>query len=373
MDELVRLLTCPARRVISTARMAAHAVTDAAVVSVGVRLHSFRDLEVLRVRREVRAAASMFEDRGWIDAPRSYHRDPPPMDPNGVGGSVVSESRWSGLDVKRIEIDSGYEPHAREPGRGRWAGYERNRRFHLRLVTAPEPSNDWMICIHGTGMGFDAVDYRAFDVRWITRDLGQNVALPVLPLSGPRKSTGLHNLQFPTNDQMDSVHGLAQAVWELRRTVDYLRAQGAETITVHGISLGGYVAALAASLVPGVDRVIAGIPASSLHLLFEERLGPTSEALHHESLSVGRRIHVPVDPLVLEPMVPTDSLFVYAGLVDRLAPRRRHAIPLWEHWGRPAHCWYPGGHVGFARSSQVRGFVESALNPPTSAVTAQGA
>jgi acetyl esterase/lipase len=370
MDDLLRLLTCPARRAVGTARMTAHAVADATVVAVGVRLHSFRDLEVLRVRREVRAAVQLFEDRGWTDAPRSYHRDPPPID---LGDADVSSgfSRGPGVEVERIEIDSGYEPHPREPGRTRWTAYERNRRFHLRLVAAPDRTDDWVICIHGTGMGFDTVDCRAFDVRRLTRELGLNVALPVLPLSGPRKTTGLHNLQFPTNDQLDSIHGLAQAVWELRRTVDHLRARGAATITVHGISLGGYVAALSASLVPGVDRVIAGIPASSLHLLFEERLDPVGEALHRESLSAGRRIHGPVDPLLLEPVIPTESLFVYAGLVDRMAPRRRHAVPLWDHWGRPAHCWYPGGHVGFARSPQVRRFVTEALAAPLSASLAK--
>ena len=238
MVDLFRLLTCPARRAVSVARMTAHTVADATVVAVGVRLHSFRDLEVLRVRREVRAAVQLFEDRGWIEAPHSYHVAPPPLDPDAPGSSI-SRVRSSGVEFQRIEVDSGYEPHPREPGRARWLGYERNRRFHLRLVTAPEPTDDWMICIHGTGMGFDALDLRAFDVRRLTRDLGHNVALPVLPLSGPRKSTGLHNLQFPTNDQLDSIHGLAQAVWELRRTVDHLRARGAATITVHGISLGG--------------------------------------------------------------------------------------------------------------------------------------
>jgi len=38
------------------------------------------------------------------------------------------------------------------------------------------------------------------------------------------------------------------------------------------------------------------------------------------------------------------------------------AQSLWEHWGRPEICWYPGNHVGFFWSSKVERFVATRLD-----------
>ena len=42
-----------------------------------------------------------------------------------------------------------------------------------------------------------------------------------------------------------------------------------------------------------------------------------------------------------------------AGLVDRIVPPLQ-ALALWEHWGRPAHHWFPGSHFVWLGRRQVR-------------------
>src|SRR3546814_12664071 len=77
--------------------------------------------------------------------------------------------------------------------------------------------------------------------------------LPVLPLHGPR-STGLRSGDhYLDGDMTDLVYAESQALWDLRRTLAWLRAnESGARVGVYGISLGGYNAAL----LSGYDKEI---------------------------------------------------------------------------------------------------------------------
>ena len=79
-------------------------------------------------------------------------------------------------------------------------------------------------------------------------DLGLNVVLPVLPMHGPRARGLPKGAVFPGEDVMDNVHATAQAVWDVRRLLSWIRTQEpAAPIGLNSVSLGGYVASLVAS------------------------------------------------------------------------------------------------------------------------------
>jgi len=78
-------------------------------------------------------------------------------------------------------------------------------------------------------------------------------------------------------------------------------------------------------------------------------------------LALAKPIGAMTSPLALSPCVPLDGRFIYAGIADRLVHPRDEAARLWEHWGRPEICWYPGGHTGFFRSRPVQRFIDDAL------------
>ena len=95
-----------------------------------------------------------------------------------------------------------------------------------------------------------------------------NVALPALPLHGPRRVTLVSGEPFLSFELMNAVHGLTQAVWDIRRLIHWIREQGATSISLYGVSLGAYTVSLLAGIEDGLDAVVAGIPVSDFPGLF---------------------------------------------------------------------------------------------------------
>ena len=167
-----------------------------------------------------------------------------------------------------------------------------------------------------------------------------------------------------TIDMVDSVHGIAQASWDMRRTIRWLRAtQGARQVGVIGYSLGGLVASVVAALEDDLACVIAGIPVVDLPHLFRRHMPRQMTKLAVAGGALGPAAddaHRVVSPLAMECRVPFDRRFVFAGLADRMSTFGQ-ARRLWMHWDRPALATYTGGHVGFFWSAEVKRFVDDAL------------
>ena len=207
-------------------------------------------------------------------------------------------------------------------------------------------------------------DFAGFDARWLHRRLGLNVAIPVMPLHCPRRVGRRGGDGFLTGDFIDTIHAQAQAVWDVRRLIGWLRARGAPTVGIYGVSLGGYTAALLASLEEDLGCVIAGIPASDFLRLMQAHVPSfVVRAATRLGLSLERirRVLRVVSPLALRPLVPYERRFLYAGLADQLASPD-HARDLWQHWDRPHMTWYQGGHVSFLWEDEVRALLRKALS-----------
>jgi len=195
---------------------------------------------------------------------------------------------------------------------------------------------------------------------------------PTLPLHGRRKVSRMSGDEFLGLDMMNTVHGLAQAAFDIRRLIGWIRATQQPTgVGVLGISLGGYTTSLVAGLEPGLDAAIAGIPVSDFPAVLRAQV-PTpilNRSMEHKIFGgPAEMVNRVVSPLALEPVVDHDRRFIFAGVGDRLAhPRQAHA--LWEHWDRPSIRWYPGSHIGYAWSSKVRRYIDDSL--AASGLTAQ--
>jgi hypothetical protein len=200
-----------------------------------------------------------------------------------------------------------------------------------------------------------------FDALRCHRQLGLNVALPVLPLHGPRRVGRFSGEGFLGGDVLDTVHAEAQTIWDLRRLLGWIRAQGAPPIGVHGVSLGGYNAALLAGLDADLACVIAGIPPVDLARLVWHHAAPPivrsieRSGIVHDEVA---ELHRVVSPLAFTPRVSRRGLAVYAGIGDRLIPGD-HPRDLWEHWGRPRIIWTQSGHD--PRTREARRFVDETL------------
>jgi dienelactone hydrolase len=214
-------------------------------------------------------------------------------------------------------------------------------------------------------MGSPLMDLRAFRARRLRNQLGVNVLVPVLPLHGPRQRPDANPGEgFMSIDLIDSVHGFAQAAWDVRSAIRWIRHHDASArVGVYGLSLGGYTAALTASLEDDLACVIAGIPATDLVDLYRRHSPVAVRRRARECGALGSEataVHRVVSPLVLQPKPPRDRRYLFAGRGDRMSTAAQ-ATRLWEHWGRPRMAWYPGGHVGFFWAGDVSRFVEDAL------------
>jgi len=315
--------------------------------------------ELPRIAREVADATDLFEQRGWFESPERYHRTPPP--PRSV--AIVS-ARSPFVDYRHLTFASGYEPYAGEPGRERWFSYEANRNAHAWLLEHEGEPRPWLVCVPGYRMGNPFVDFTGFRVRWLHNTLGLNVAIPVMPLHGPRQKGRRSGDGYLTGDFLDTLHAQTQSVWDVRRLLAWLREEkNPQKIAVQGVSLGGYTASLLASVEEKIDCLIAGIPAADLLRMIRST---TPSFLLRAAGKMGlviedvERLFKVISPLSIPAVVPRQKRFLYAGLVDRLTTPD-HAFALWHHWDRPRSAWYQGSHVSFMWERDVKNLITEAL------------
>lgn len=310
-----------------------------------------------RIEAEAEEAIQLYGREGWLQDPLLFHATPPPL----VEPRLV-RARAGSLVYEHCTFDSEYEPYLDEPGRDRWLGYAANRTAHAWVLRHDEP-RPWLVCIHGAGMGHPFVDLNAFRAGWLHRELGLNLAFPVLPLHGPRREGSPFGVGFPSDELLDTVHGVAQAVWDTRRLVTWIRAQGGEVVGLNGLSLGGYTTAVIAGVEPDLACVIVGVPAVDFAGLFA-RHAPARYRRRgdYDALSgLAHRVHHVVSPLAFTPRVPRHRRFIYAGLADRMVHPLQQVGTLWAHWDQPRILWFEGSHIGFRFSREVRAFVVEAL------------
>lgn len=311
-----------------------------------------------RISREVEDAIALFDSRGWLDAPASYHREAPELTRLSLRRASAGAQAFS-----HMTFESEYEPEADEPGRVRWLDRRANRTAHAWVLRHSGRPRPWLMCIHGYGMGFPFADLGGFRAETLSRVLGLNLIFPVLPLHGPRRDGRRSGHGFVAGDHLDTVHAVAQAMWDIRRILAWIRRQDDEGVGVYGLSLGGYNAAVLASLDPDLACVIAGVPAICF-VDFVREHGPLirlrDERADELMCENAERLLRVVSPLSLTPVLPRERRFLFGGIADRFIPAT-HVQRLWEHWGRPRVAWYQGTHVTFTWERDVQDLIEEAL------------
>jgi hypothetical protein len=320
------------------------AADDALLAIFDLMLPQSTDAEARRHVAELAAAESLFAAQGWLEKPASFHAAPPPF------ASVLStRRRIARADFEHLSAPSEYAPHADAPGRERWLGYAPVASAHAWLLRHAEAGRPWLVCIHGYRMGHAGMDLPAFRAAQLRERFRVNVLLPVLPLHGPRRIGRLSGDGFFGADILDMVHAEAQAMWDLRRWLGWIRAHGEAKIGAFGLSLGGYNAALLACLDPELACVVAGIPATDLAALVwrhgPEHILRIAEERGFERDRAERVLRV-VSPLALAPLVPRERRWIFGGTADQLVPAS-HVQRLVAHWGEPKTLWYEGAHLGF--------------------------
>ena len=311
-----------------------------------------------RLNEEVEEVRSFFEEKGFLEKPAEYHVAPPPLENPRLLLTRVRDTRY-----EELRFRSDYTPRAGEPGRERWLNYEVNRTAWAWVMRHEDGPRPWLMCMHGFGMGVPYFDLRAFRADVLHHKLGMNILIPVMPLHGPRKVGRRSGDLFLGGAFLNTIHAEAQAMWDARRLLSWMRLQNASAIGVYGLSLGGYTAALLASLEKDLACVIAGIPATDLTALTQRIDSPYKlEQLEQAEFSwahVHEVLRV-VSPLAIPPKIPHERRFIFGGAVDRIIPPNQ-VWALWRHWEQPRIAWYPGSHVSVHWELEARALVREAL------------
>ncbi|MBY0400839.1 hypothetical protein K2X89_11120, partial [Myxococcota bacterium] len=346
---------------------------------LAIRGRMFTGGDVDRVVDELDRCHALFARQGFLERPDTYHVAPPPL-----VSPAIETRRIAGHAVEILRFESGYAPREDEPGRARWlaqAGCRDGFAYVLRGEGSPRsgealrggdgsreaepssrgPGRPWLVCTNGYRMGHAAIDVRVFE-RFAT-GLGLNVLIPVLPLHGPRRRSAHSGTGFLGLDVIDTLHAEAQAVWDIRRLLGWIRAQEPSAIGAFGLSLGGYTTALYSSIESGLDCAVLGIPLADVTRLMVRHAVPEQLQLALQrgySLERAREVLRVVSPLAIPPRVPQAGRLLFGAVADRLVTPDQ-VRDLWRHWGEPEIVWYQGGHVTFRLERAVFAAIDRTL------------
>lgn len=342
-----------------TPALVGHVLMDESIMAIAVGPNRFpRRADYHRVSEELTRAHDLFSERGWIDDPVSFHQTPPPLDEPAI------TKGWAlGKSYERLWWPSGYQPHLGVPGTDRWLAFESNRTASAWVMRHRDRPRPWIVCVHGFGTGSVFMDLFAFRAAHLHEQLGVNIAAIVLPVHGARRPSRLSGEEFLGFEFMNSVHGLTQAVWDVRRLLSWVRRQDPTGLGMFGVSLGGMVTSLVTAFESELDMALVGIPIIDFPGLIEHH---APRHLHMRAIEynildgTAQDLHRVVSPLTMPVLVPHESRAVFAGLGDRLATTDQPQ-QLVEHWEQPETCWFAGNHVGYLWSETVWKFVDESL------------
>lgn len=253
--------------------------------------------------------------------------------------------------VEDLDWPSGYQPLCAQTS-PRYLACAHNQRAAARLFSDPARPRPTIILLHGYLGGPHPIEERVWPIRHFT-SRGLDVALAVLPHHGVRRPRAPGRPAFPDNDPRLTVEGFRQAVHDVRSLIAHLLARGAPAVGVMGMSLGGYTAALLATIEARLRFAVPLVPLSSVADFAKERnllLGDERERLTQHVLL--DRLYRVVSPVHRPPVIPPEGRLVLAAAYDRICPPQ-HAERIAAHWECAlvrfygAHLLQVGRRTGF--------------------------
>ncbi|OBK74031.1 esterase [Mycobacterium sp. 1274761.0] len=220
----------------------------------------------------------------------------------------------------------------------------------VHLCRTGDDGRPWLVWVHGAGQG-QPIDLLFSHARRIRDDLGFNIALPVQPGHGARRTAWP---PYPNMDPLNNIAGMMRVVSEVRALVQWLRPQSA-VMAVSGVSMGSPIAALVSHF-EEVDGVAVYTPITGLNAMISQHLHRWGPSVHETIRLLGSdtvaALASVVDHTKVDPTPPPRGRLIVGAWHDQMA-RREAALQLHQRWGGEL-VWHKGSHVGhlFAKGVQ---------------------
>ena len=328
----------------------AHAAVDELMLfwfslsSKGLSAEQFEQVEF-----EVNLLERTLEKCGALDDPRVLHPAPP-----APAEVFIDPSRFKRFQGEWVTFESGWVPGLLAPGIDDWMDHRQNHIVHAGLFRHDDGPRPWLVMVHGAEMGRPNLDARLLKAEYLHDTLGVNVVMPVLPMHGPRRAeVPTMRGNYPSLDLVGNVYGTTQGVWDVRRTIAWVREQDPAAIGLFGFSLGGLVGGVVAGFESDLDAVVLGCPAVDMTELFVGNMPPVLRS--HDRVTglfeQADRLHRTGSPLDFEPAIDVEKLALISAYADRMSDPVDQVGRLWEHWGRPEIRFMETGHVTYFMNS----------------------
>ncbi|PCJ38619.1 MAG: hypothetical protein COA99_11590 [Moraxellaceae bacterium] len=219
------------------------------------------------------------------------------------------------------------------------------------------------VCIvHGFLMSSYGINSRLFDAKSLFEH-GYNVLFYTQPF---------HNKKRPAYPPVSGAHfimgsnicneAFAHSIFDFRIFINHLEAMGVKELGVTGISLGGQLSALLASVEPRLQFSAPWLPTANLadNLTRWPGLGlylRTQHKLGGETLSQIRHTLALTSPLSYQPLLDNERLRIFAGIGDRFVSPQIVQL-LAHHWGDCVVRWNRHGHLSPRASTHSKEFFE---------------
>lgn len=336
-----------------------HAGVDALLLGVfRVSLRRVPVNQFSRIHRELMEVTSLIEREGWDRNPRRYFsRDPLPPK------FVSSINRKCGdILYKHLQCKSTYVPYSFMPGSKAWTSEKKHQVNHAWSISHEDLERPWVVCIHGFGLGRPLLDFAMLNARYLYSVMGFNLLFPILSCHGPRALNFRSGDGFFTGDVLMTLNAISQSVCDIRSWVAWLRCQTGISPSLFGISLGGYHAAVVASLERDIPRIVLGVPlvepADTIwsHAPFSWTTKAMKSGLTKERVN---EIWSLTSPLKLPPPDMTRKR-IFAANKDLIIEGNQVQLML-EHWKDSRLKLYDTGHVTFRMASDLRTYIGEGL------------
>jgi hypothetical protein len=272
------------------------------------------------------------------------------IDPGGFFAEPPAPAIVSEREVRRLNdgqvVDvawtSGYVPRLAS-ARDAYLAHQENATAHARVLRHVRPAPA-VVCITGYRSRSLALEEQAWRASWLFEH-GLDVAIYLLPFHGPRAPRRFARAPlFPSQGNIARTNeGFGQIAWEVRSLMSWFRSRGAPSVGVAGMSMGGYAAALVATVDESLEFAVLFIPLADFTdavVAHEAMRGLSTDPALVLASRGALAIH---QPLLRRPALPGDRMLVVCGEGDRITGRS-HAERLSNHFDAEL-AFFPGAHI----------------------------